>query len=155
MIPAARREEGWSEIERARGSEMARHAGPRGNVAQRAATSARRALTDARRSTDTHGRAENGGPEKERIPFCRAGEDGRDEERERKRKRDVNKRGEGGAERTNVWSERKRRLWKRRQRERERERWHAGYEVFRPISRDFRKAFDAFGIYIYLRVSIA
>lgn len=39
--------------------------------------------------------------------------------------------------------------------ERGRERWHAGYEVFRPISRDFRKAFDAFGIYIYLRVSIA
>lgn len=89
LIPAARREEGWSEIERARGSEMARHAGPRGNVAQRAATSARRALTDARRSTDTHGRAENGGPEKERIPFCRAGEDGRDEEREREREREM------------------------------------------------------------------
>lgn len=38
------------------------------------------------------------------------------------RKSDMNKRGEGGAGRTNVWSERKRRLGYRKRRERERER---------------------------------
>lgn len=81
MIPAARREESWSEIERAHGSETVRHAGLRGNAVERAATLARRALTDARQSTNTHECTENGGSEKERIPFCRAGEDGRDGER--------------------------------------------------------------------------
>jgi len=105
---------------------------------------------------------ENGGPEKERIPFCRAGGDekrrGKGQERAgaRQRKMDEpsgNGEGRGGrAGRTNVRSERARERERERERKKERkigserivetkrERFFAlvarstGYQVFRPIS---------------------
>lgn len=79
----ARREESSREIERvrkyARGSETPRRVELAATVHRRRAgdmATSQKALMDTRQSTNTHECTENGGPEKERIPFCRAGGDG-------------------------------------------------------------------------------
>lgn len=77
-----------------------RVASTRGNAAYRPSVRATRqrcseTLTDARRSYHTHGCTENGGSEKERIPFCRAGGDEKrrgEDERARDRQRRTNER---------------------------------------------------------------
>lgn len=84
LIPAARREESTSEM-----VEADKGAGGNGTArtVQLAATTRRRRADDAataQKASRAPGnpptlasRTENGGPEKERIPFCRAGGDGK------------------------------------------------------------------------------
>lgn len=75
--------------------------------------------------TDTHGRTENGGPEKERIPFCRAGGDEKrrgENERARERERRTNgwqRRGRRGKGREDKRAERERVVEMKREREKE------------------------------------
>lgn len=122
--------------ERARGSGTARRDATHRAAPRRAATSswqhgasavrsfvrscARRGNAAARPSrtpadpTDTHGRTENGGPEKERIPFCRAGGD--------EKRRGANERAGERERRTNDWQRRGRRGKGREDKRAERER---------------------------------